>query len=109
MALGAYQLFKDYEAKGRKRRPSISSSTSGSRSRSQPPHAKQHDRPLFEEILGAYSLGKDILGDRIHHVTHLIGEIFAAAGAWEEMREKEKAERHEHSDLNLICWHSNCG
>src|SRR6266536_4339296 len=50
VALGAYQLLKDDETNGRKRRPSISSSKSGSRSRSTSPRAKHHDSHLFEEI-----------------------------------------------------------
>ena len=94
VALGAYSLLQQDEAKGRKRRPSVSSSKSESRSRSSSPHIKHHDRHLAEEILGAYALGKELMGDKRHRIVHLVGETIGAAGAWQDMRARDEAEKH---------------
>ena len=47
------------------------------RSRSASPQPKHHDRRLAEEILGAYALGKELLGDKKHHVAHLVAEAIS--------------------------------
>jgi hypothetical protein len=47
---------------------------------------------LVEEIIGAYSVGKEMLGDRRHHVVHLVGEALGATGLIQELRAKDKAD-----------------
>jgi len=45
---------------------------------------------LTEEIVGAYSLGKELLGDRQHHIAPLIEEVIGGLGLLEDERAKEK-------------------
>ena len=94
VALGAYELLKRDGLNTPSRRRSISSSKSGSRSRSPSLQPEKHDRHLFEEIIGAYSLGKELMGDKRHHVAHLVGETIGAAGAWQDHRAREEAEKN---------------
>lgn len=62
--------------RGDRRHRHRSRSHSGSDSRSPSPdyHEPGHKRRVFEEIIGAYSLGRELLGDHEHHVTHLVAE-----------------------------------
>ncbi|OAL38017.1 hypothetical protein AYO20_02850 [Fonsecaea nubica] len=52
-----------------------------------------HTRRLLEEAVGAYSLGKELLGDRRHHVIHLITEALGAVAAAREVSERNKEVR----------------
>ena len=54
---------------------------------------KHHKRHLLEEVAGAYSMGKEMSGDRKHHVVHLAGEALGATGLYEDLRGREKADR----------------
>ncbi|KAE8443048.1 hypothetical protein EG329_002442 [Mollisiaceae sp. DMI_Dod_QoI] len=72
-----------------------SESHSGYRSRSRSSHIKHHKRHVVEEIIGAYSLGKEMLGDRKHHVAHLVGEALGATGLYQELRAKDKQDEEE--------------
>lgn len=56
------------------------------------PHHRRH---LLEEAAGAYSLGKELLGDDKHHIAHLIAEAMGAAGLIRDIhyRRKEIAEK----------------
>ncbi|KAL5313390.1 hypothetical protein ACEPPN_019123 [Leptodophora sp. 'Broadleaf-Isolate-01'] len=47
------------------------------------PH--HHNRHLVEEIVGAYGLGKELMGDRKHHFTHLVEEAIGALGLLQEV------------------------
>ena len=58
-----------------------------SSSSSNPPH---HNLHLLEEIIGAYSLGKELLGDKHHHIAHLVGETIGVLGLGQEVLGKEK-------------------
>lgn len=75
--------------------PSHSLPRSSSRSRSRSKHVKHHKRHMIEEIIGAYSLGKEMMGDRRHHVTHLVGEALGAAGVYQELRARDKQDEEE--------------
>ncbi|CZR68883.1 uncharacterized protein PAC_18784 [Phialocephala subalpina] len=68
---------------------------SGSRSRSLSSHIPHHKRHIVEEIIGAYSLGKELLGDRKHHVAHLVGEALGATGIYQELRARDKQDEKE--------------
>lgn len=111
VAIGAYELVKRAEEKGepiyrgfsRSRSRSKSRSPSRHRSRShsnashtsQSSQVKHHKRHVLEEIIGAYSLGRDILGDRKHHVAHLLGEALGATGLIKELRARDKLDEED--------------
>ena len=40
-----------------------------------------HTRRLAEEIAGAYSLGREIMGHKKNHVTHVVAEVLGAVAA----------------------------
>ncbi|OAP64595.1 hypothetical protein AYL99_00567 [Fonsecaea erecta] len=52
-----------------------------------------HTRRLLEEAVGAYSLGKELLGDRRHHVIHLVTEALGAVAAVKEVNDRSKEAR----------------
>jgi hypothetical protein len=63
-------------------------------------HPHQHDdhshhyqpspkRLLLEEAVGAYSLGKELLGDKRHHIIHLIGEALGAVGTIKDIQQQQ--------------------
>jgi hypothetical protein len=92
VAIGAYELLRRAE-NGPESSPDHhqhSSSSSHSRPSSSSPKSTHHTRHLFEEIIGAYTLGKELLGDKNHHVRHLVGEAIGATGLLQELRETEK-------------------
>ncbi|KAH8646507.1 hypothetical protein BGZ60DRAFT_233342 [Tricladium varicosporioides] len=108
VAIGAWEMLRRADAEGKEyefpirrsrsrsrgrelsRSPSRSDSESRSRSRSKSKKGKHHDRQLIEEIIGAYSVGKEMLGDRRHHIAHLVGEAIGATGLIQELREKDR-------------------
>jgi hypothetical protein len=49
----------------------------------------------LEEVIEAYSLGREILGDRKHHVAHLLGEALGATGLIQELRARDKLNEEE--------------
>jgi hypothetical protein len=81
VALGAFELLRRDEPK------------SGSRSRSSSPNSKHHDRHIFEEIIGAYSVGKELMGDKRHHLAHIVGEAIGAVGVLQEVRARDEEEK----------------
>jgi hypothetical protein len=115
VAVGAYELLKRAEEKGepvyrgfsrsrshsRSRSRSTSPYRHGSRSHSNASRASQsskvrhHKRHVLEEVIGAYSLGREILGDRKHHVAHLLGEALGATGLIQELRARDKLDEED--------------
>jgi hypothetical protein len=111
VAVGAYELLRRAEEKGepvyrgfsrsRSRSRSRSPSQHRSRSHSNASHASQssqvkhHKRHVLEEVIGAYSLGREILGDRKHHVAHLLGEALGATGLIQELRARDKLDEED--------------
>ncbi|PMD39362.1 hypothetical protein L207DRAFT_512452 [Hyaloscypha variabilis F] len=111
VAVGAYELLKRAEEKGEPIYQSFSRSRSRSRSRSPTRHRSRsysnashashssqvphHKRHVLEEVIGAYSLGREILGDRKHHVAHLLGEALGATGLIQELRARDKLDEEE--------------
>jgi hypothetical protein len=92
VAIGAYELLRRAElgsgnSAGERRHSSSSSHSRRDSNSSNPP---QHKRHLFEEAIGAYTLGKELLGDKKHHVAHLVGEAIGATGLLQELRERER-------------------
>lgn len=88
VAIGAYEMLRRAElnpelSNGHHRHSRPSSSSSNF------PHHKRH---LLEEVIGAYTLGKELLGDKNHHVAHLVGEAIGATGLVQELRERERDE-----------------
>jgi len=104
VAVGAYELLKRAEESGEPVHRGFSRSRSRSRSRSPSRHrssslasnasqssqVRHHKRHVLEEVIGAYSLGREILGDRRHHVAHLLGEALGATGLIQELRARDK-------------------
>lgn len=113
VAVGAYELLRRADERGEPINRSFSRSRSRSRSRSptrhrssshasQASHAshtsqkiKHHKRHVMEEVIGAYSLGREILGDRKHHVAHLLGEALGATGLIQELRARDKLDEED--------------
>jgi hypothetical protein len=107
VAIGAYELLRRAEEKGEPIYRGFSRSRSRSRSRSPSRHrssshashssqqVKHHKRHVLEEVIGAYSLGREILGDRKHHVAHLVGEALGATGLIQELRARDKLDEEE--------------
>ncbi|KIW92696.1 uncharacterized protein Z519_06543 [Cladophialophora bantiana CBS 173.52] len=60
--------------------------------------APGHNRRLLEEAVGAYSLGKELLGDRRHHVIHLITEALGAVAAVKDINDRSKQEARENRE-----------
>jgi hypothetical protein len=50
-----------------------------------PPH---HTRHLLEEAAGAYSLGKELMGDNRHHIAHLVAEAVGATGLIKDIQNR---------------------
>jgi hypothetical protein len=59
--------------------------SSSSRSSSVSSDESGHKRRLAEELVGAYSLGKQLLGDKKHHVAHLVADAVGAAALLKEV------------------------
>jgi hypothetical protein len=108
VAVGAWELLRRAEADGKPIRRYGDSSRSRSRSRSRSSSRnrsssrssqkiKHHKRHVLEEVIGAYSLGREILGDRKHHVTHLVGEALGATGLIQELRARDKLDEEDRS------------
>ena len=92
VAIGAYEMLRraelDPEAShGQHHHPS---SSSRSRRGSNSSGSSHHSRHIFEEIIGAYTLGKELLGDKKHHVAHLVGEAIGVTGLAQELKQKER-------------------
>ncbi len=89
IAVGAYHMLKsssDHHAHH-------SSASSSTRQHSEPP--PHRNLILAEEIIGIYNLGKELMGDKKHHVRHLIGEAFGVAGLMQQLREREREQEEE--------------
>lgn len=113
VVIGAYELLRRAEEKGEPIYHGFSRSRSRSQSRSPSRHrssshasrtsqashssqqVKHHKRHVLEEVIGAYSLGREILGDRKHHVAHLVGEALGATGLIQELRARDKLDEEE--------------
>jgi hypothetical protein len=93
VAIGAYEMLrrggKDDGSRTSQRRHSASSNSSR-QSSSSSSNPSDHNPHMVEEIIGAYPLGKELLGDKHHHIRHLVGEAIGATGLLQEVREKEK-------------------
>ncbi|RJE17078.1 hypothetical protein PHISCL_10585 [Aspergillus sclerotialis] len=105
VAVGAYQLLKK-QKREREDDDYESSDDEGHHHRHEPrprryshhEHHHEHEEPghhrrLLEEAVGAYSLGKELLGDRRHHVIHLITEALGAVAAVKEANDRGKEAR----------------
>lgn len=86
-----------YRSRSRSNSPSRSR---GSRSRSLGSHIKHHGRHLAEEIVGAYALGKELLGDWRHHVAHLVGEVLTATGLVQDLKARDELNEEERRRAN---------
>lgn len=110
VAIGAYELLRRQEEKGEPIYHGFSRSRSRSQSRSPSRHrssshasqashssqqVKHHKRHVLEEVIGAYSLGRELLGDRKHHIAHLVGEALGATGLIQELRARDKLDEEE--------------
>jgi hypothetical protein len=105
VAVGAWELLRRAEADGkpihlfnssRSRSRSVSRSRSRNRSSSRSSEKiRHHTRHVLEEVIGAYSLGREMLGDRRHHVAHLVGEALGATGLIKELRARDKLDEED--------------
>jgi len=46
-----------------------------------------HDHHLVKEIIGAYGLGKELMGDKRHHFAHLVEQAVGAVGLLQDVKE----------------------
>ncbi|KAL4876727.1 hypothetical protein BJY04DRAFT_139095 [Aspergillus karnatakaensis] len=72
-------------AERKTRQEAVSNSSSRSSSASSFDE-KGHKRRLAEELVGAYALGKQLLGDDKHKVMHLVMDAVGAAGLLKEIK-----------------------
>jgi hypothetical protein len=92
VAIGAYEMLRHAELD-----PEASpvqhhhpSSSSRSRRGSNSSGSSHHSRHIFEEIIGAYTLGKELLRDKKHHVAHLVGEAIGVTRLVQEFETEGK-------------------
>ena len=52
------------------------------------PEPKHHTKYMLEEAAGLYALGRELLGDGRHHVTHLVAEAVGATGLIKDLRDR---------------------
>jgi len=83
--------FDDYERE-RERGVEFARERSRSRSHSEGGDNPAHDRHLLEEAVGAYALGRQILGHNQHPILKLVAEALGASGLYQEV--KNDFERH---------------
>ncbi|EPS40994.1 hypothetical protein H072_5148 [Dactylellina haptotyla CBS 200.50] len=43
-------------------------------------------RRMVEEMAGVYALGRELMGDKKHHIVHLVAEALGAVGALKEVQ-----------------------
>jgi hypothetical protein len=43
---------------------------------------------MLEEVAGLYALGSELLGDKRHHVAHLVVEAVDATGLIKDLRDR---------------------
>ncbi|KAJ5742338.1 hypothetical protein N7533_011747 [Penicillium manginii] len=67
--------------------------SSSSRSSSASSSESGHKRRLAEELMGAYSLGKQLLGDNKHKVAHLVADAVGAAALLKEINHHDLRNR----------------
>ncbi|PVH69434.1 hypothetical protein DL98DRAFT_522189 [Cadophora sp. DSE1049] len=110
VAIGAWELYRRGEQNEKRRSRSLSRSRSITRSvsrsrsggRPRSPSSKRikhHKRHVLEEIVGAYSLGKELLGDKHHHIAHLVGEALGATAVIKELKARDKFEGEDEGRL----------
>jgi hypothetical protein len=75
------RLIKQEQDSSLSRSSSASSSESG------------HKRRLAEELIGAYSLGKQLLGDKKHKVAHLVADAVGATALLKEINHHDLRNR----------------
>ncbi|RDW68781.1 uncharacterized protein DSM5745_08541 [Aspergillus mulundensis] len=78
----------EHHAAGEQRSRQGRASTSSSRSRSSSSSRDDehgHNRRLAEELVAAYSLGKQLLGDKKHEVVHLVADAVGATALLKEI------------------------
>ena len=46
-----------------------------------------HEHHLVKEIIGAYGLGKELMGDKRHHFSHLVEQAVGAVGLLQDVNE----------------------
>lgn len=86
VAVGAYEMLR------RKKESHHSHSGSGGSTNatayptsSEPKHHKKY---VLEEAAGLYALGRELLGDKRHHVAHLVAEAVGATGLIKDLRDR---------------------
>jgi hypothetical protein len=112
VAIGAFEMLRrselsqndpDYRPRSRSRSRSFSPDDR-SRDRSSSHHSgrsgrshevRHHKAHIAEEVIGAYALGKELLGDKKHRVGHLVAEAIGAAGLYQELRGRDRLEEEE--------------
>jgi hypothetical protein len=86
VAVGAYEMLRRKKERFDSHSGSNGSTNSGSH---QKPHEPQHHKGyLLEEAVGAYGLGKELLGDKKHHFAHLVAEALGATGLVKDARDR---------------------
>lgn len=51
-----------------------------------------HKRRLAEEIMAVYALGEELMGNKKHHVAHLVAEALGAVAAYKDTRDHSHGE-----------------
>lgn len=96
VAVGAYMRLKDKVDRESKDSGSIHHDARNvHRGESREP--AHHTRHLLEEAAGAYSLGKQLLGDKNHHVVRLVAEALGATGLLKDIQWREREQDRDRS------------
>lgn len=106
VAVGAFELVRRAEAKGdtdyyRRSRSWLPDNRSRERSKSHDAsghssgEVRHHKAHFAEELIGAYALGKELLGDKKHHVGYMVAEAIGGLGGFQELRGRDRIEDEE--------------
>ena len=62
-------------------------------------HEEGHKRRLAEELVGAYAVGREMMGDKKHRIADLVAEVLGAAGLTKELStHADKRDSHDGRD-----------
>jgi hypothetical protein len=86
VAVGAYEMLRRQKEQHNSHPGSADSTNAKTRPTSSEP--RHHTKYLLEEAAGLYAFGKELLGDRGHHVAHLVAEAVGATGLIKDVRDR---------------------
>jgi hypothetical protein len=86
VAVGAYEMLRRQKERHNSHPGSAGSTNAKAHPTSSEP--QHHTKYVLEEAAGLYAFGKELLGDRKHHVAHLVLEAIGATGLIKDVRDR---------------------